>query len=148
MNKIIFLLVVTIPVATCCGQRKESSLFQEARKSIEESNKIYATLANSNDGSILTRYTEDACLFPPNLPPVCGKENISKFFKGGPKVQVKFTIQHLYGDAKEFVIEESYYEMRDLNGAFVDEGKILVVWKKTNEGWKMHRDMFSSNKTK
>jgi ketosteroid isomerase-like protein len=61
-------------------------------------------------------------------------------------VHVRFTIQHLYGDARQFVTEESYYEMKDLNGNKLDEGKVVVIWKKTADGWKMHRDMFSSNK--
>jgi ketosteroid isomerase-like protein len=58
---------------------------------------------------------------------------------------VKFTIQALYGDAREYVTELSTYEMTDLNGIKIDEGKILVVWKNTKDGWKMYRDMFSSN---
>ncbi len=118
---------------------------KEVRKVIEASNAIYADLANKEDASILTRYTDDACLLPPNAAPVCGKENMLKFFKSGPKVQVKFTIQHLYGDGKEYVTEESTYEMTDMNGKKMDEGKVIVIWKKTNDGWKMYRDMFSSN---
>ncbi|RAJ77391.1 ketosteroid isomerase-like protein [Chitinophaga dinghuensis] len=118
---------------------------KDIRKIIEASNAIYADLANKEDASILTRYTDDACLFPPNAAPVCGKDNMLKFFKSGPKVQVKFTIQHLYGDGKEYVTEESFYEMTDMNGKKMDEGKVIVIWKKTNDGWKMYRDMFSSN---
>jgi hypothetical protein len=26
-----------------------------------------------------------------------------------------------------------------------DKGKYIVVWKKTSDGWKLHRDMWSSN---
>lgn len=128
------------------GQIKKNPLLEEARAAIEASNAIYSDLANKNDGSILTRYTEDACLLPPNAAPVCGKENIAGFFKDGPKVHSRFIIQHLYGDAKEFVTEESYYEMTDINGNKLDEGKVVVIWKKTSKGWKMYRDMFSSNR--
>jgi ketosteroid isomerase-like protein len=28
----------------------------------------------------------------------------------------------------------------------MDEGKYLVLWKKTAKGWKMFRDSFSSNR--
>jgi ketosteroid isomerase-like protein len=27
-----------------------------------------------------------------------------------------------------------------------DDGKFLVLWKKTDKGWKMYRDSFSSNR--
>lgn len=146
MKKIILWgLLLMLPYAVQ-GQSKSNRTLQEVRKDIEASNAIYADLANKNDGSILSRYTDDACLFPPNAAPVCGRENIAGFFKDGPKVHSKFMIQNLYGDAKEFVTEESYYEMTDLSGNQLDEGKVIVVWKKTAAGWKMYRDMFSSNR--
>lgn len=144
--KTILTLTMLMAVALISKAQTNSVQLQKARKAIEASNAIYAELANKNDGSILTRYTDDACLFPPNAAPVCGKDNIARFFKDGPKVQVKYTIQHLYGDVQSFLTEESYYEMSDLNGNKLDEGKIIVIWKKTADGWKMYRDMFSSNK--
>lgn len=144
--KSILTLAMLVAVSLMSSAQTNSDLLQKARKTIEASNAIYAELANKDDGSILTRYTEDACLLPPNSAPVCGKENIAKFFKDGPKVQVKFMIQHLYGDPSTFVTEESYYEMTDLSGNKLDEGKVIVIWKNTAAGLKMHRDMFSSNK--
>ena len=128
-----------------CNAQTETPALKSARKAIEASNAIYADLANKNDGSILTRYTDDACLFPPNGEPVCGGAQMLAFFKGGPKVHVKFTIQHLYGDGKTSVTEESFYEMTDMDGKKLDDGKVIVIWKNTKNGWKMHRDMFSSN---
>lgn len=138
------LIVSTLLLLTSWSNAQTKDL-ETVRKTIEASNAIYADLANKNDGSILTRYTDDACLFPPNATPVCGREQIFNFFKGGPKVYVKFTIQNLYGDGKKSVTEESYYEMTDLDGKKLDDGKVIVIWKNTKEGWKMHRDMFSSN---
>ncbi len=145
MKKVVSLAML-MAISLFSKAQTNADPLQQARKAIEASNAIYADLANKNDGSILTRYTDDACLLPPNSAPVCGKENIAKFFKDGPKVHVKFTIQHLYGDASTFITEESYYEMTDLNGTKLDEGKVMVIWKNTADGLKMHRDMFSSNK--
>jgi ketosteroid isomerase-like protein len=125
--------------------QSKANLLEEARKAIVASNAIYSDLANKKDGSILNRYTEDACLLPPNSAPVSGKENILAFFNGGPPVHSIFKIQHIYGNGSEFVTEESYYEVYDMNNNKLDEGKVIVIWKKTKEGWKMHRDMFSSN---
>ncbi|WP_261511912.1 YybH family protein [Chryseobacterium paludis] len=143
MKKILVLSGLLTLAFWCNAQTSDA--FSSVRKTIEASNAIYADLANKNDGSILTRYTDDACLFPPNATPVCGSKEIGIFFKSGPKVHVKFSIQNLYGDGKTYVTEESYYEMTDLEGKKLDDGKVIVIWKNTNEGWKMHRDMFSSN---
>ncbi|HWA34050.1 MAG TPA: ketosteroid isomerase family protein [Cyclobacteriaceae bacterium] len=140
------LILATLFVPVFASAQTQSNELKQVRKIIEASNAIYAELANKNDGSILTRYTQDACLLPPNAGPVCGHADIANFFRSGPKVRVTFTIQALYGDAREYVTELSYYEMTDLNGAKMDEGKVLVVWKNTKDGWKMHRDMFSSNR--
>ncbi|WP_199866274.1 hypothetical protein [Flavobacterium sp. Root186] len=52
-----------------CNAQTSNSELKNVRKIIEASNAIYADLANKNDGSILTIYTEDACLFPPNASP-------------------------------------------------------------------------------
>lgn len=139
------LILSLLLMLTSWGNAQTKDLMKTVRKTIEASNAIYADLANKNDGSILNRYTDDACLFPPNAAPVCRRDNILGFFKNGPKVHVKFTIQNLYGDGKTSVTEESYYEMTDLEGKKLDDGKVIVIWKNTKDGWKMHRDMFSSN---
>jgi ketosteroid isomerase-like protein len=143
MKKLLTLSGLLLFTFWCNAQNTD--LMNTVRKTIEASNEIYADLANRNDGSILTRYTSDACLLPPNAVPLCGKDAILGFFKNGPKVHVKFTIQNLYGDGKTSVTEESYYEMTDLDGKKLDDGKVIVIWKNTKDGWKMHRDMFSSN---
>ncbi|GAA3741974.1 hypothetical protein GCM10022422_27170 [Flavobacterium ginsengisoli] len=128
-----------------CNAQTTDSALKEVQKIIEASNKTFSDFTNKNDGSIVARYTDDACLFPPNGEPKCGAKQIDSFFRGGPQVHVIFTIQNLYGDPKTAVTEESFYEMTDMNGKKLDDGKVIVIWKKTKEGWKMHRDMFSSN---
>ena len=146
MKKIIFSLSLLAIAGISAAQSKSNPQLEEARKAITASNAIFSDLAIKGDGSILSRYTDDACLLPPNSAPLCGKENILKFFNSGPKVHCKFTIQSLYGDGENYVTEESTYELFDTNHKKFDEGKVIVIWKKTKDGWKMHRDMFSSNK--
>lgn len=145
MKKVILVLVLAAVAGASNAQSKKDQQLEEVKKIITASNAIYSDLANKNDGSILTRYTDDACLLPPNSAPVCGRDNILQFFKGGPKVHSVFTIQNVYGDGSGFVTEESHYELFDMNNNKMDDGKVLVIWKKTADGWKMFRDMFSSN---
>jgi ketosteroid isomerase-like protein len=130
---------------TCMTHAQSSQGLEEARKAILASNATFSDVANKGDGSIKDRYTVDACVLPPNGAPICGNENIATFFNGLPKVHSVFTIQHLYGDGSDFITEESHYELFDMNNQKLDDGKVIVIWKKTSEGWKMHRDMFSSN---
>jgi ketosteroid isomerase-like protein len=145
MKMIILSLSLIAATTISHAQSKKDQQLEEVRKVIAASNAIYSDLANKGDGSILTRYTADACLLPPNSAPACGRDNILNFFKGGPKVHSVFTIQNVYGDGNDFVTEESHYELFDMQGNKMDDGKVLVIWKKTKDGWKMYRDMFSSN---
>jgi hypothetical protein len=52
----------------------------------------------------------------------------------------------VYGNGTEFVTEEGLWQLFDANGNLFDDGKFLVLWKKTGKRWKMFRDSFSSNR--
>lgn len=129
----------------------ENVLLEEAKKAIAKSNAIHFDLYAKNDGSVVKLFAEDACILAPNAPALCGREGIAKFFKdayetGGVR-SGKITTLNVYGDGREFVTEDGLYQVFDANGKLVDEGKFLILWKKTNDGWKDFRDSFSSNRT-
>ena len=125
-------------------------LLNEAKKAIAASNATYFISFAKNDGSILTHYAEDACLLPPNSPILSGRAAIAKFFKDGYEKYGlrggKFITKNVYGDGREYVTEEGLWQSLDANGELFDDGKFLVLWKKTSHGWKMFRDSFSSNR--
>jgi ketosteroid isomerase-like protein len=56
----------------------------------------------------------------------------------------KFTTTEVFGNG-EFITEHGLFELRDSTNSLIDNGKYLVLWKKTEKGWKMFRDCFSSN---
>jgi len=148
-----FFLTLLFSTATltfvCNAQTKQDQDLEQAKKAITKSNAVYRSLFLKNDGSILSCYADDACILQPNGPALCGKEAMGKFFtdayaagvRGGRFIQLK-----VYGDGKGFVTEEGTLQALDDNDKIVDEGKYLVLWKKTKDGWKMYRDMFSSNR--
>ena len=145
----ILLLAATFAFSKAMAQKQYP--LAEAKKAIAESNAVYFTSFAKNDPSIfIDRYAEDACIMAPNTPALCGRDAAAKFFrdavdnyglKGG-----KFITTDVYGDGKEFVTEEGLWQSFDANGNLFDDGKFLVLWKKTSKGWKMYRDSFSSNR--
>lgn len=151
--KIAIVLMLQMSFLIACTQSKtnpEQNLLEEAKAAIAASNAIYFTSFEKNDSSIfINRYSEDACLMPAGSPKMCGKEALAKFFRekynkgyrGG-----KFVTVEVYGDGKEYVTEEAIGRIFDAAGRLMSEGKILVLWKKTPEGWKMFRDSFSGDK--
>ena len=92
-------------------------------------------------------YTVEAIYMAPNLDPVEGRAAIAEAFaaeiSGGMEV-VRLTADEIevFGNTAHevgrFVIESG-------DGTHLDHGKYIVLWKRTEEGWKLHRDIFNSN---
>lgn len=124
---------------------------ESAKKAIAESNAVYFKSFVSNDSSIfIARYSDDACILAPGITMMCGKAAVAQFFRVAYNDiglrNGKFITTAVYGDGKEYVTEEGLWQSFNAQGELFDDGKFLVLWKKTPAGWKMHRDSFSSNR--
>lgn len=146
-TKLMFPLIFFFTISSAQTVNKN---FEEARKAIAESNDIYFQSFVKNDSSIfIERYAEDACIMAPFAPQQCGHDNAAKFFRDAydnyGMRNGKFITTAVYGDGVEYVIEEGRWQSFNVKGELFDDGKFLVLWKKTSKGWKMFRDSFSSN---
>ncbi|MEJ1239253.1 nuclear transport factor 2 family protein [Chryseolinea sp. T2] len=124
---------------------------EEAKKAIAKSNEIYFQAFVKNDSSIfINRYAKDACIMAPNSPALCGADAPLHFFKLAYNSfglrNGKFITTQVYGVGENYVVEEGLWQSFDARNSLFDDGKFLVLWKKTQEGWKMFRDSFSSNR--
>jgi|SRR5579859_1374143 len=154
-KKPLLLALVTFACFIASAQshkHNENTLLEEAKKAIATSNAIYFESFVKNDSSIfINRYAADACILAPNAPAVCGRQAFAKFFRAGYQDygmrNGKFITTNVFGDGKEYVTEEGLWQSFDAEGKLFDDGKFLVLWKRTRDGWKMFRDSFSSNRT-
>jgi ketosteroid isomerase-like protein len=145
-KKILFLLAVLVIGVSITGNAQ----LEEAKKAIAESNARYFQSFVKNDSAIfINSYADDACILAPNAPAFCGRDAIAKFFRAGYNDyglrNGKFITTNVYGDGKEYVTEEGIWQSINAKGELFDDGKFLVLWKKTSKGWKMYRDSFSGN---
>jgi ketosteroid isomerase-like protein len=143
-------LVVILTVISFALMGQSINSLNDATKAIAASNAIYFESFVKNDSSIfIERYATDACILAPNTPAECGRAAAGKFFRLAYDSfglrNGKFITTAIYGDGKEYVTEEGLWQSFDAVGRMFDDGKFLVLWKKTPEGWKMFRDSFSSN---
>ncbi|PIF33074.1 ketosteroid isomerase-like protein [Flavobacterium sp. 9] len=152
-NKLFISVVVLAMLLSCKDQKKEiqNTGLEEAKKAIAESNAIYFESFVKNDSSIfINRYAKDACIMAPNSVQMCGHDAAAKFFRAAYDSygmrNGKFITTAVYGDGIEYVTEEGLWQSFNAKGELFDDGKFLVLWKKTPEGWKMFRDSFSSNR--
>lgn len=147
------LISIVIISAACNSQQKSTTAnLEEAKKAIAESNDIYFESFVKNDSSIfIDRYADDACIMAPFAPQACGKENAARFFRAAYDSyglrNGKFITTAVYGSGEQFVTEEGLWQSFNEKGELFDDGKFLVLWKKTSNGWKMFRDSFSSNRS-
>jgi ketosteroid isomerase-like protein len=143
------LIVLTFSLPSCSFEKATPNL-DEVKKAIAVSNAVYFDAFVKNDPSIfINRYAQDACIMAPFAPQTCGRENATQFFRaaydGYGMRNGKFITTAVYGEGNEYVTEEGLWQSFKAKGELFDDGKFLVLWKKTPEGWKMFRDAFSSN---
>ena len=93
-------------------------------------------------------YTKDAMLMPPGHKTCNGHRAIEKWWIGAAEGGVgSLTLRTVDLDIKgTSLIEAGGAILRDTKGKTRDSAKYIVVWKKSGKGWKMHRDIFNSNK--
>ena len=94
-------------------------------------------------------YTEDGQILPPNGKVITGKEGIRDFWKGAMDMGIKSVKMHT--DEVELLndtaIEVSEATLIGEENHLIDEIKYIVIWKRQEGNWKIHRDMFNSNRT-
>jgi ketosteroid isomerase-like protein len=152
MKKSIVILLSALSYVACKQNSTSTNNLAEAKKEIAESNITYWQAFVKADSSLfIERYAEDACIMPPNVPAICGNTAAPAFFKvAWQQMGIrngKFTTTEVFGGSEEYVTENGLFELRDSVNKLIDNGKYLVLWKKTAAGWKMFRDSFSSDNT-
>lgn len=141
--------IFSLLMGSLATEQNHSDL-DDAKKAIAASNAIYFEAFVTGDSSIfINRYAEDCCILAPNADALCGPNAALEFFRIA-YYQIglrngKFITTNVYGDGREYVTEEGLWQSFDGSNKLIDNGKFLVLWKRTPTGWKMFRDSFSSN---
>jgi uncharacterized protein (TIGR02246 family) len=144
-----FITLATITLPGC--QRRAESLTDADR------NAITAVIANFDKAmlaadwpAVLSAYTEDAILLPPNTPVVQGRAVMQKFFEGFPKItEFKQRVVEIEGYGDLAFPRGTYETTMNPTGAkapLKDRGKILAVWRKQPDGkWLASRVIWNSD---
>jgi ketosteroid isomerase-like protein len=148
---IIAFLITSCNTATENKQEDTTTSFNldSIKAAIVSSNQLFADAFVKGDSTLLIdRYASDGCLLPADMHTLCGHQAIATFYRGAYDEMgvrnVKLNTTEVYGEG-EYVTEEGTYEIFAAENKFLDKGKFLVLWKKTDTGWKMYRDIFNSD---
>jgi uncharacterized protein (TIGR02246 family) len=95
-------------------------------------------------------YTDDARLIPQGAPACTDRGAIAAFFAGAIENGIagaRFTTEEVDGggdQANELGRYELYAATPGGERVLAAQGRYLVVWRKVDGAWRMHRDMFNT----
>jgi uncharacterized protein (TIGR02246 family) len=119
-----------------------------ARSSIEAQNqKFSATFQKGDAAAVAALYSPDGETFPPNADVVSGRDAIQKMWQSvidSGVASVKLTTRDAES-AGDWAWESGTYELAGKDGASIDRGKYVVVWKRLQGEWHLHRDIWNSS---
>jgi len=116
---------------------------------INKVNTQFETAFANGDAALLanTVYTHNGQILPTTANIITGRENIQAFWQsifdmGIAKAKLDtIELDHLGNTA----VEVGKYTLSDSENQTLDHGKYIVIWKKVNNQWLYHRDIWNSS---
>ena len=105
-----------------------------------------AAFARGDAAAVAGFYTGDGMLLPPGFDMVQGARDIAAFWQEAMDMGIKNLTLDLL-ELEQFggtAFEISNYTMTGAGGEVMDQGKGVVIWKKQDGRWKLHRDIWNS----
>lgn len=118
------------------------------RSSLDAVNRQFTEAFARKDGaSMALLYTEDAIAFPPGDAQVEGRAAIEAMWKSTLSLPLsEFELKTLeVGGGIDTAWESGHYRLLRNDGSVADAGKYIVIWKETDAGWRVHRDIWNSD---
>lgn len=154
MQRILFPALALSLIATACQPptpvEKTAPEFStaEVKASLDSMNKSYdGRFRDSTTAYFAARYTQDACVFAPNMERVCGIDAITKFYWWDGNSQtttLDIKGEEVSGTATE-VTEVGIYRVIDDEGTQLDAGKFMALYRNDGGAWKVHREIWNSD---
>ncbi len=135
------LLVAIVLVSTSITVYADDKLFE----SLDAANQALAKAILSRDiNHLVGDYTNDACVFAPSTPKICGKKAIRAFWtaliESGP-LDVKIET-HEVGSSGDLAHATGTLEVTGSNNA-IQLSRFVLVLKKIQGVWKLYPDMWT-----
>lgn len=121
---------------------------QDVSAEIRAANDAFVNAFMQGDApTVAALYTPDAELLPPGSDVVSGTDAIQAFWQAvmesGVASATLTTVEALGVDSLAY--EVGRYALAAADGAPIDQGKYIVIWHRTPEGWRLHRDIWNSS---
>ena len=119
-----------------------------ATEGINETNRLFMDAFSAGDAEkVAGFYTANCRFLPDNSNPVDGRTNVQELVQsmmdGGVSSVELITWE--VEDCGDTAIEVGRVVMRGDTDELIDDGKFIVIWKKEESGWRLHRDIVNSS---
>jgi len=124
---------------------------EDVRKAIEKVNiNAREGFRRGDAAAVAALYTEDAILLPPNSKMIRGRQKIEGFWTAAIQMGVKdvvlTTVELSGSDDTVYEVGNCTLKIHPPGKEPIEyKGKYIVIWKRTADGWKLHRDIWNSN---
>ncbi len=110
--------------------------------------RLSQAVQNGDAAAAAALYTEDGKFLAPNADFFSGRDAIQGFFQGAIDGGIKglnlTTLElEILGDTAH---EVGTYELVADGGVVADSGKFIVIWKRIDGTWRLHRDMINTSR--
>jgi ketosteroid isomerase-like protein len=148
MKKLLFSALIATSLFACKSETKPAFDLTNAKKEIEAANvSLFDLITKGDSVGAANAYTKDGKFMPAYMPAVEGTKNLTSFWGGFIKNVggvISLTTLEVWGD-ENYITEEGLFEIKSKEGAQIDKGKYLVLWKKEDGKWKLHRDIATTD---
>ena len=132
-----------------CKNQETKPVFdlKNAKKEIEAADKEICSLLSKGDSvGAANMFSKDGKLMINNMPSITGKVNIASSWGGFTRMggTLSLTTLEVWGD-ENLISEEGLFEIKLKDGKIADKGKYIVIWKKEDGKWKIHRDLSNTD---
>ena len=119
-----------------------------ATEGINEINQLFMDAFSAGDAEkVAGFYTANCRFLPDNSDPVDGRANVQELLQsmmdGGVSSVELITWE--VEDCGDTAVEVGQVVMRGDADELIDDGKFIVIWKKEEGGWRLHRDIVNSS---
>jgi ketosteroid isomerase-like protein len=147
MKRAALAILLLLAATFGCGSNRQREI-ETLKSDLEAVNgRFVDAFARRDVAALGALYATDAQAYPPGLAPVAGRAAIQDMWKGFLAMPVgRLELRTIEVDGNgQSAWEDGRYTILGTNGSTMDDGKYVVIWKRAADGWKLYRDIWSSN---
>lgn len=143
--RLLTLAGVIVTLAACAPPQPKK---EDVQAAITAGNKVFSESVAKGDGAgVASVFAADAMAMPAGMDAVTGNDAIRAFWQksidDGVRELKTETVSLDVGGP--IAVETGTYVLTGANGAHLDHGKYLTLWKQENGGWKISRDIWTTS---